>query len=57
MENDILTLEEVAELLKVSTKTLYRLINEKKLKASKLGRSWRITKSSIYEYLEKNSNQ
>jgi excisionase family DNA binding protein len=57
MENDILTVEEVAELLKVSTKTIIRFINKKSLKASKLGRSWRIRKSDINDFLEKNSNQ
>jgi len=57
MENDILTVEEVAELLKTSTKTVYNLINEKKLKATKIGRSWRVTRTDIFDYLSKNSNQ
>ena len=57
MENDILTVGEVAKLLKVSTKTIYRLIDEKTLKASKVGSSWRVKKSDIDDYLNNNTNQ
>lgn len=56
MENDILTVEEAAEFLKTSTKTIYKLINDKKLKATRVGRSWRITKTDIFDYLSKNAN-
>ncbi len=57
MENDILTVEEAAKLLKLSTKTIYRLIEDKTLRASKLGRSWRIRKSDIDDYLDSNTNR
>ena len=56
-KNDILTIEEAAELLKLSTKTIYRMVRENKLKASKIGRVWRIKKSDIDDYLSQNSNQ
>lgn len=57
MENDILTVEETSEFLKISTKTLYKIIKEKKLKATKIGKNWRITRFDILDYLSKNSNQ
>ncbi|NOZ09217.1 MAG: helix-turn-helix domain-containing protein [FCB group bacterium] len=49
--DDVLTLDEVKKILKVSTKTLYKLIRLKKLPAKKVGRSWRILMESIDDYL------
>ena len=47
MENDELyTLKEVSKILKVSEKTVYRLIESGKLKAVKI-RQWRIKKSNL----------
>ena len=57
MENDILTIEEAAELLKISTKTVYILVRGNKLRASKVGRMWRIKKADIDDYLSQNANQ
>lgn len=57
MEGDVLKIEETAKLLKVSTKIAIRLITSKSLKASKLGRSWRIRKFDIDDFLDKSTNQ
>ena len=47
MENDELyTLKEVSKILKVSEKTVYRLINSGRLKATKIGQ-WRIKNSDL----------
>ena len=56
MDRDILTVEQAAEYLQVTTKTIYNLVDANKLKASKVGRVWRIRKSDIDEYLEQNRN-
>ena len=48
---EALTVPEVAEILRVSTKTVYKEINEKKLPAIKVGRGFRVAKSNLIEYL------
>jgi len=52
----LLTIEEVAEMLRVSTRTVIRYIDSGKLKASKIG-VWRIKQSDVDAFLEKTSNQ
>jgi excisionase family DNA binding protein len=52
----LLTIEEVAEILRVSTRTVIRYIDSGKLKASKIG-VWRIKQSDVDVFLEKTSNQ
>lgn len=49
----VYTLEEVSELVHISRKTLYTYIREGKLKAAKIGRSWRITAKNLEEFLNK----
>lgn len=50
-----LTIEEVAKILRVSTRSVNRYIVSGKLKASKIG-WWRIKQSDLDEFLEKTSN-
>ena len=45
--DEILTVREVAEYLKLSRTTIWRWCHEGKLKAFKVGRSWRIHQSEI----------
>ncbi|MFC1783748.1 helix-turn-helix domain-containing protein [Planctomycetota bacterium] len=47
MENDIMTLEEVAAYLRLKPQTIYTWAQEKKIPAAKLGREWRFKKSII----------
>jgi len=53
--NKLLTIEEVAEVLRVSTRTVIRYIESGKLKASKIG-VWRIKQSDVDVFLENTSN-
>jgi len=43
----IMTLEEVAEYLRVKPQTIYTWAQEKKIPAAKLGKEWRFKKSMI----------
>jgi len=43
----IMTLEEVAEYLRVKPQTIYTWAQEKKIPAAKLGKEWRFRKSMI----------
>jgi len=53
--NDILTIDQAAELLKVGNRTIYKLLsNERqpgKIFAKKVGRTWRILRPEIERFL------
>lgn len=46
-----LSLEEVAEMLQVSERTIIRQINAGKLKAFKVGKSWRFRREAVEEFM------
>ena len=50
-ESDIMTLEEVAQYLKLKPQTIYTWAQEKKIPAAKLGKEWRFRKSIIDEWI------
>lgn len=47
-----MSVEECAELLKLNHKAVYKLIREKKLKAKKLGKQWRIYREHLLTFFE-----
>ena len=53
MAKDILTIKEVAEYLKVTERTLYRLVQEGKIPAFKVGGSWRFQLADIEAWIAK----
>ena len=57
MTDEILTLKEVAEHLRLAEKTAYRLAAEGELPGFKVGGSWRFTKEYINRWIEKNKKQ
>jgi excisionase family DNA binding protein len=54
MNDEILTLKEIAEYLKLAEKTAYRLAAEGKLPGFKSGGSWRFKQSDIEKWIEQN---
>lgn len=54
MNDEILTLKEVAAYLKLAEKTAYRLAAEGKLPGFKAGGSWRFQRSDIERWIEEN---
>lgn len=48
----VYTPKEVAEMLQVTERTVYRWIDKGHLKAAKLGKLWRITEQALNEFLE-----
>ena len=52
---DILTVEEVCEALRMGYNAVYDLLNDRKLKAYKNGRVWRITKQALIQYVSESS--
>ncbi len=47
MPEDILTIREVADYLKVTERTLYRLVQEGKLPSFRVGNSWRFRREDL----------
>lgn len=52
MNAKLLTAGEVADLLRVSTMTVYRLIRGGELKAVRVGRSYRVRQDELDAYLQ-----
>ncbi len=46
------TLDEIAQRLKVSYRTVYRWVQAKELSAYKLGTEWRVAESDLQEFLQ-----
>ena len=46
----VLTTAEVMDILGVGKNTIYRLLNTKKLRGVRIGRSWRITKEALENF-------
>ena len=46
------TLDEIAQRLKVSYRTVHRWVQAKELSAYKLGTEWRVAESDLQEFLE-----
>lgn len=54
--DDILTIEEVAEALKVGTSQVYKLVRSGEMNAFKEGKNWRIPKYCVKNYINKRCN-
>ncbi len=48
---DVLTIDELAEYLKISKSTLYKLAQDGKLPGQKVGRHWRFHRETIDRWL------
>ncbi|MDW7674471.1 MAG: helix-turn-helix domain-containing protein [Bacillota bacterium] len=47
-----MTISQVAKYLQISEITTYKLVNEGKIKAFKIGRHWRVKKDDLNEFIE-----
>ena len=52
-QDDIMTMDELAEYLKISKSTLYKLATENKLPGQKIGKRWRFHKDAVDEWIKK----
>jgi excisionase family DNA binding protein len=53
--DDVFTINDLMDILKVTRRTLLKYIKDGKLKAFKLGNEWRITNKQLEEFIEKNT--
>jgi excisionase family DNA binding protein len=54
-KTDILMIKDVAEYLKVTERTIYRLAAAKKIPAFKVGGSWRFSRGDIDSWIKEQS--
>ena len=52
-DNAIMTIGEVADYLKVTERTIYRLAGAKQIPAFKVGGSWRFSKADIDRWIQR----
>lgn len=51
VECDILTVEDVAQFLRVPKSTVYKLARSGQLPASKVGKHWRFLRADVHEWV------
>lgn len=49
--DDVMTVEEACEALRIGKNALYALLENKRLRGYRNGRVWRIPKESVIEYI------
>ncbi|WP_252187810.1 helix-turn-helix domain-containing protein [Anaeromonas frigoriresistens] len=52
-DDEIMTISEVANYLKISEVTTYKFVKEGKIPGFKIGRHWRVKKEDLTEFIEK----
>ncbi len=57
MNDQVLTVKDVAGYLKVNDRTVYRMAAAGKIPAFKVGSSWRFKQSEIEKWIQKQSNK
>lgn len=55
--DDILTVTELAEILRIGTTQAYRLLNRKDIAAFKEGKDWKIPKEYVKQYILNKTKQ
>lgn len=53
---EIMTITQVAEYFQISEMTTYKLVQQGKIPAFKIGRHWRVKKEDLSEFIEKLKN-
>lgn len=53
---EIITIDEMCELLMIGRTTAYKLLNSNEIKAFRIGKVWKISKASVEQYIKERSN-
>lgn len=53
--NDLLTIDDLCEVLAIGKNTAYSLLNSNNLQAFRIGKSWKIPKQGVINYIKKQS--
>ena len=54
--NDVLSIDELCEVLHIGRNMAYRLLNTQSIQAFRIGRCWKIPKNSVQEFLKQNQS-
>lgn len=49
--NELITVDELCEILSIGHNAAYNLLNNKKIKAFKIGRVWKISRMAVEEFI------
>lgn len=52
---ELITIEELCEILAIGKNTAYRLLQNKEIRAFRIGRIWKISKAAVNDYIRKES--
>lgn len=55
-KESILTIDELADYLKISKSTLYKLVQARKIPGQKVGRHWRFHRDAIDQWIKKSGS-
>lgn len=50
--DDIMTIDEISEALKIGSSQAYKIVRTQQLKGYKEGKDWKIPKTSLIEYVQ-----
>ncbi len=56
MEEKILTIDDIQKKLHIGRNQAYKLVTEKKIKAFRTGRTWKITEKALEGYIKNSEN-
>ncbi|MGN0650371.1 MAG: helix-turn-helix domain-containing protein [Oscillospiraceae bacterium] len=56
MEEKILTIDDIQKKLRIGRNQAYKLVAEKKIKAFRTGRTWKITEKALEEFIKSSEN-
>jgi len=48
---DLITIDELCEILVIGRNAAYRLLNSGEIKAMRIGRVWKVTKEAVEQYV------
>ncbi len=54
--NEIITIDELCDILMIGKNVAYRLLTKNKIKAFRIGKIWKIPRESVREYILTQSN-
>ena len=52
---ELLTVEQLCQLLQIGKNSAYKLLQTGKIKSFKLGRSWKVPRDSVNDYIKQQS--
>ena len=49
--SDLITVDELCDMLAIGKNTAYNLLNAQKIKAFRIGRTWKIARQAVIDYI------